>query len=62
MAEENGLYTDSKVDLIELKLKIPEDLFRAYQRCSWIITHETGRNQLEIMEEMVHDFLVKNQC
>ncbi len=62
MAEEKGLDTDSKVDLIELKLKIPEDLFRAYQRCSWIITHETGRDQLEIMAEMVHDFLVKNQC
>ena len=52
-----------KVDgLVELKLKIPEDLHRAYQRCSWIITHETGRDQLQIMEEMVHDFLVKNQC
>ena len=62
MAEEKGLHTDGKVDLIELKLKIPEDLFRAYQRCSWIITHQTGRDQLEIMEEMVHDFLVKNQC
>ena len=63
MAEKKGVdTTDSKVDLIELKLKIPEDLFRAYQRCSWIITHETGRSQLEIMEEMVHDFLVKNQC
>ncbi len=48
--------------LVELKIKIPEDLYRAYQRCSWIITHETGRDQLQIMEEMVHDFLVKNQC
>lgn len=49
-------------DLVELKLKIPGDLYRAYQRCSWIITHETGRDQLDIMEEMVHDFLVKKQC
>ncbi len=49
-------------DLVELKIKIPEDLYRAYQRCSWIITNETGRDQLQIMEEMVHDFLVKNQC
>jgi hypothetical protein len=49
-------------DLVELKLKMPEDLYRAYQRCSWIITHETGRDQLQIMEEMVHDFLVKHQC
>lgn len=62
MVEEKHLQTDSRPCLIELKLKIPEDLYRAYQRCSWIITHETGRGQLAIMEEMVHDFLVKNQC
>jgi hypothetical protein len=48
--------------LVELKIKIPKDLYRAYQRCSWIITHETGRDQLEIMEEMVLDFLVKKEC
>jgi len=62
MTDGEDLQTSSRTDLVELKLKIPEDLFRAYQRCSWIITHETGREQLEIMEEMVHDFLVKNQC
>ncbi len=49
-------------ELLELKLKIPADLYRAYQRCSWIIIHETGRKQLDIMEEMVHDFLVKHEC
>jgi hypothetical protein len=49
-------------ELLELKLKIPKDIYRAYQRCSWIITHETGRDQLAIMEEMVLDFLVKNEC
>jgi hypothetical protein len=48
--------------LVDLKLKIPEDLYRAYQRCSWIITYETGRDQLDIMKEMVHDFLVKKLC
>jgi hypothetical protein len=48
--------------LVELKLKIPKDLYRAYQRCTWIIIHETGREQLDIMEEMVLDFLVKNEC
>lgn len=53
---------DTDVGLVELKLKIPQDLYRAYQRCSWIITHETGRKQLDIMEEMVLDFLVKNEC
>ena len=49
-------------ELVELKIKISSDLYRAYQRCSWIITHETGREQLDIMEEMVYDFLVKNEC
>jgi len=49
-------------DLVELKLKIPKELYRAYQRCSWIITNETGRDQLDIMEEMVLDFLVKREC
>ncbi len=54
-----------KVDshtLVEMKIQIPADLYRAYQRCSWIITHETGREQLDIMEEMVVDFLLKNEC
>lgn len=58
-AEEEKVTGDG---LVELKLKIPHDLYRAYQRCSWIITHETGREQLDIMEEMVLDFLVKNEC
>ncbi len=49
-------------EIVELKIQIPADLYRAYQRCSWIITNETGREQLEIMEEMVVDFLVKNEC
>ncbi len=62
MPDKEDFQIESGAELIELKLKIPEDLFRAYQRCSWIITNETGRDQLEIMEEMVHDFLVKNQC
>ncbi len=62
MANKKDLQIESRPELVELKLKIPEDLFRAYQRCSWIIINETGRDQLEIMEEMVHDFLVKKQC
>jgi hypothetical protein len=49
-------------ELVELKIQIPAGLYRAYQRCSWIITNETGRQQLDIMEEMVNDFLVKNEC
>ena len=38
------------------------DLFRAFQRCTWIIVHETDRSRLEIMNEMVRDFLIKHGC
>ena len=48
--------------LVELKIQIPSELYIAYQRCSWIIVHETGRKPLEIMEEMVSDFLTKHGC
>ncbi len=48
--------------LVELKLTLPKNLYRAYQRCSWMITHETGQGQLEVMEEMVLDFLIKKGC
>ena len=49
-------------ELAELKLKINPDLFRAFQRCSWIIIHETGRTQVEVMNELVEDFLIKYGC
>ncbi|MCK5403933.1 MAG: hypothetical protein KAI75_01850 [Desulfobulbaceae bacterium] len=45
-----------------LQLQVREDVYRAFQRCTWIIIHETGRNQLDIMNEMVRDFLVKHGC
>ena len=45
-----------------LTLQVDPDLFRAFQRCVWIIVHETGRSQVEIMNEMVHDFLLKHNC
>jgi hypothetical protein len=48
--------------LVDLKLQIPPELYIAYQRCSWIIVHETGRKPLEVMEEMVRDFLTKHGC
>jgi hypothetical protein len=53
---------ESEPDLVELRLKINADLFRAFQRCSWIITHETGRTQLDVMNELVEDFLLKHGC
>lgn len=48
--------------LTELKLKIPADLYRAFQRCTWILVHESGRSQLDVMREMVDDFLRKHGC
>ena len=54
VSENNGLE--------ELNIKVPADLFRAYQRCTWILINETGRDQLEVMDEMVRDFLVKHGC
>ena len=48
--------------LEELTITVPADLYRAYQRCTWILINETGRDQLEIMDEMVRDFLVKHGC
>jgi hypothetical protein len=48
--------------LVELKLQISQELVSAYQRCSWIIIHETGRKPVEVMAEMVRDFLLKHGC
>jgi len=48
--------------LVDLKIQIPQDLYAAYQRCSWMIVHETGRKPLDVMQEMVRDFLMKHGC
>jgi len=48
--------------LIELKLLVPEDLYRAFQRCLWVQINETGQTQLHLMEEVVRDFLAKHGC
>ena len=45
-----------------LTLQVDRDLFRAFQRCAWIIVHETGRSRIEIMNEMIRDFLIKHDC
>ncbi len=53
---------ESTVVLAELRLKIHADLHRAFQRCSWIIINEGDRNQIDVMNEMVEDFLRKHGC
>ncbi|MFA6498021.1 MAG: hypothetical protein WC256_04025 [Desulfurivibrionaceae bacterium] len=45
-----------------LTLQVDCDLFRAFQRCVWIIVNETGKSRVEIMNEMVRDFLIKHDC
>lgn len=52
----------SSSELTELKLFVEEDLYRAFQRCVWILVNETGRDQRDIMREAVRDFLVKHGC
>ena len=47
--------------LVEVKLLIPEDLARAYHRCTWVLV-DGGRSRLDSMSEMVRDFLVKHGC
>ncbi|MEK6202047.1 MAG: hypothetical protein N2A40_06465, partial [Desulfobulbaceae bacterium] len=62
MSEKSAEEMEKIAPLAELKLQIPQDMVVAYQRCSWIIVHETGRNPLQVMEEMVRDFLIKHGC
>ena len=51
-----------QVELTSLTIKVSDDLHRAFQRCTWILINETGKNQLDIMDEMVRDFLTKHGC
>ena len=53
---------DTEKSLAEIKLFVPPDRYRAFQRCIWILVHETGRTQLEVMQEVVDDFLIKHSC
>ena len=48
--------------LVEVKLQVPEDLYRAFQRCLWIRIQETGQTPLQVMEEVVRTFLIKHGC
>ncbi len=60
--EKSAVKMEKLAALAELKIQIPQDMVVAYQRCSWTIIHETGRKPLEVMEEMVRDFLIKHGC
>ncbi len=56
------LVGDEDSEVQEIKLFVPPDRYRAFQRCLWIQVHESGRTQLEVMKEVVDDFLIKHQC
>lgn len=56
------LNEDEELEVQEVKLFVPPDRYRAFQRCLWIQVHESGRTQLEVMKEVVDDFLIKHQC
>ena len=62
MQEQDNSVDDDRETLTPFTVKIPDDLYRAYQRCTWILINETEKNQLEIMDEMVRDFLTKHGC
>ena len=59
MADNEG---EAGKKLVELKLMVPEDVYRAFQRCLWIRINESGKSQLELMEEVVLNFLIKHGC
>lgn len=54
--------SQAKQELAAIKLVVAADLYRAFQRCVWMQIHESGRTQLEIMDELVRDFLRKHEC
>ena len=59
---DSGINEESGQQLSEIKIQVPDDLARAWQRCSWLLVQEKGTSRLQSMEEMVRDFLVKHGC
>jgi len=45
-----------------LQFKVRADLYRAFHRCTWVLINETGRDQIDIMHEVIRDFLIKHGC
>lgn len=62
MQQQDDSSGDGQEALASFTVKVPDDLYRAYQRCTWLMINETGQSQLEIMEEMIRDFLTKHGC
>ena len=62
MSASNQSDDQERPALVELKLQIPADLYRAFQRCLWIRVNETGQTPLQLMEEVIQNFLKKHGC
>jgi hypothetical protein len=45
-----------------VKLFVRPELARAFARCTWLAQQETGRSRLELMEELITDFLKRYGC
>lgn len=58
--EEQQAPSDKSMERIELL--VPTDLCRAFHRCTWLLINEAGISKLDIMQDMVRDFLVKHGC
>ena len=48
--------------MARITVTVPDRLYRAFHRCTWLLVNETGKSQLQVMEEMVRDFLIKHGC
>ncbi len=62
MNREREHRTEPAGEVVDLVLKVPPDMYRAFQRCVWILINDSGRDQLSVMEEVIRDFLVKHGC
>jgi len=45
-----------------LCVRLRADLYRAFRRCVWIMINETGKNQIEIHNEMFEELLKLYEC
>lgn len=54
--------TAKEEETTTLQIQISADLYRAFQRCTWLLVNEEGRDRQDIMTELIHDFLIKHGC
>ena len=61
-SESKGPQESREEHSTRIVVTVPDHLYRAYHRCIWLLINETGKSKLQIMEEMVRDFLIKHGC